>query len=656
MTLPDFVDKKQQEQINTGEGTLVCSLFAFSSFWLLSVLSCVEHCRVSCCCNTGNSWKNRGAKQPEGIKRAGELTNMSSTAVAAPAFGVSNKENAGAAALAGSLSQINQKVAAADDRSFCKKLDETKGDAANSYAQLQGIFADVKAKYIAASTKLHFLNLLSADVPLDEIQPDTQDKLQATRKEVALQAEQARQDHASTHQQQRAAVASARALLTQKIEQLKQKMASMASMPSSLATLQKLKASTFDEQNAKIQALKQQKAALEQQVQEATAKKHAAEQRLQDIVSKRSGPMIGTGTSHSVGSSSANRGPAFDAENRKSQRACGVVQSTFGAAVVTTEKTDDTAGISPETHTLQLHIGQTDTKLTVDISEANGCERLTLTPLLVRVDDIVDWANQRCIRNGTADNHGAILAWIVAEVKTRLLNYVPGTEPVVQKHEQQAAASPEAQDQQDLRPSPARPVAHRTPAASARKQPKSRRTPAPATAKKQARTPAPNTNTKRKQRTPATAGRSKRKTPNTAKKIATPAPQASARKTLASKPSMPATVDPQTSTETSTTTTPAATGSPPRVGTIDGAIALTSGFVDPSAKTPKNNGASTAAAAAAAAAAALDDTVEHQSDTEGDAAHTTTNEEGDLSLMSRRIAELDDSAAAFRPTRTIPRD
>lgn len=586
---------------------------------------------------------------------------MSSTAVATPALGVSNKENAGTAAMAGTLSQINQKIAAADERSFCKKLDDTKGEAANSYAQLQGIFADVKAKYIAASTKLHFLNLLSADVPLDEIQPDTQDKLQATRQDIAAQAEQARQDHAITHQKQRAAVASARALLTQKIEQLKQKMASLASMPSSLATLQKLKASTFDEQNAKIQALKQQKAALEQQVQQANAKKQAAEERLQNIASKQSRDLVtgtgsSTGTCNSMGSS-ANRGPAFDAENRKSQLAVGVVQSTFGAAIaIATEKADDTVGASTESHTLQLRIGQTDAKLTVDFSAENGCERLALTPLLVRVDDIADWAKQRCIRNGTADNHGAILAWIVAEVKARLLNYVPGSEPVVQEHEQKVDATlPEPQEKQDQSPSPARPVTRRTPAASAKKQPKSR-TPAPATSKKQARTPAPNTNTKRKQRTPATTGRSKRKTPNTAKKIATPAPEAFINKTVASKPSTPATAGLQPSTEKSTTATSATTESPPRVGTIDGAIALTSGFVDPSAKTPKNNGATTAAAAAAAAAAALDDTVEHQSDTEGDAVDTTTNEEGDLSLMSRRIAELNDSAAAFRPTRTIPRD
>ncbi len=29
--------------------------------------------------------------------------------------------------------------------------------------------------------------------------------------------------------------------------------------------------------------------------------------------------------------------------------------------------------------------------------------------------------------------------------------------------------------------------------------------------------------------------------------------------------------------------------------------------------------------------------------------------DGEVSLLSRRLAELDESAAAFRPTRTIPR-
>ena len=94
------------------------------------------------------------------------------TAVAPTMMMGVGKENV-ARAMAGSYAQMQQKVAAINKESYCAKIDATKADAVASYAQLCTIFKSIKAKYLAASTRLHFLNLLSADEPKQEIAADT---------------------------------------------------------------------------------------------------------------------------------------------------------------------------------------------------------------------------------------------------------------------------------------------------------------------------------------------------------------------------------------------------------------------------------------------------------------------------------------------------
>ena len=122
------------------------------------------------------------------------------TAVAPTMMMGVGKENV-ARAMAGSYAQMQQKVAAINKESYCAKIDATKADAVASYAQLCTIFKSIKAKYLAASTRLHFLNLLSADEPKQEIAADTNAKLDATRADITAATERQQQQVDAQRQQ-----------------------------------------------------------------------------------------------------------------------------------------------------------------------------------------------------------------------------------------------------------------------------------------------------------------------------------------------------------------------------------------------------------------------------------------------------------------------
>ena len=335
--------------------------------------------------------------------------------VAMPSAG---KENV-AHALAGSLQQMQQKVAVADAKSVCSQLDAGKEEGVSAYTDLQGKFNEVKAKYLQASAKLYFLNMISADKPLDEVQGDLDSKLAQARNEIATAvAHQA--SFSETHNNERAAVVKSRQALAAKMQEIQDKLQKLQNQPSTQSMLNQIKASTFEAQTAKLESLKQQREALQRQVEEVKARKEALDQELHQCHEKQSA-LSNTDSAQKTGSSQAQ-----NTNDEKFESSYKVTSAAFGASVAP-HNSHFVQGC--DTQSIHFRFGNVDTTLSVSFKDS-AFHSLQLQPLLVPVDDLAAWARERSQRAANGDNNKAILAWIAAEVKARLVAYVPGQEPV----------------------------------------------------------------------------------------------------------------------------------------------------------------------------------------------------------------------------------